>query len=144
MPLPLRYRVRRHSRGAPPAVHPPPVRPHVEELESRLAPSAGFNVPLITDPGVQQMPSVAVDPHDADHLVVVYMDYSLRTTGYAGIGVRVSHDGGATWQHSIAGHELQVPLPAGFDEGAGQPIVQFAPFDKQYQDRKSTRLNSSH
>jgi hypothetical protein len=103
--------------------------PRVEELESRLAPS---NLPLTADPGVQQMPSVAVDPHDPNHLVVVYMDYSLRATGYAGVGVRVSRDGGATWQHSFAGHELQVPLPAGFDEGAGQPIVQFAPFDKQY------------
>jgi hypothetical protein len=76
-------------------------------------------VPLTSDPGVQQMPSVAVDPHDPSHLAVAYMDYSLRTTGYAGIGVRVSHDSGATWQRSV------VPLPAGFDEGAAQPIAQF-------------------
>ncbi|HEX5273345.1 MAG TPA: hypothetical protein VFW33_22770, partial [Gemmataceae bacterium] len=107
-------------------------RPGVEELEPRLAPTAGVNVPLTTDPGVQQMPSLAVDPHDAGHLVVVYMDYSLLTTGYAGIGVRVSRDGGATWQDSFAGHKLQVPLPADFDPnhlGAAQPVVQFAPFD---------------
>jgi hypothetical protein len=76
-------------------------------------------VPLTTDPGVQQMPSVAVDPHDPSHLVVATMDYALRKTGYAGIGVQVSHDGGATWQRTA------VPLPAGFDEGAAQPIAQF-------------------
>jgi hypothetical protein len=36
---------------------------------------------LTTDAGVQQMPSVAVDPLDSDHVVVAYMDYSLVDTG---------------------------------------------------------------
>jgi hypothetical protein len=92
-------------------------RLHVEELERRLAPSA--NLPLTTDPGVQQMPSIAVDPHNAQHMVVAFMDRSLLSTGYTGIGVRVSQNGGATWQNSA------VPLPAGFDQGAAAPVVRF-------------------
>jgi hypothetical protein len=94
----------------------------VEELESRLAPSAAAlpaNVAVTTEPGVQQMPSVAVDPHDAAHLVVAYLDYSLPHTGYAGIGVAVSHDAGGTWQHT------SVALPAGFDQGAAAPVARF-------------------
>jgi hypothetical protein len=95
----------------------------VEDLEPRLAPSVaesfGVNVPITTDPGVQQMPSIAVDPHDAGHLVVSYMDYTLVHTGYAGIGVAVSHDGGTTWQHTA------VTLPAGFDQGAADPVARF-------------------
>jgi hypothetical protein len=74
------------------------------------------------------MPSVAVDPHDSKHqrLVIAYLDYTLinpgysSPTGYAGIGTQVSTDGGATWSNEVA-----VPLPLGFDEGAGSPIVQF-------------------
>jgi hypothetical protein len=77
------------------------------------------NVPLTSNPGVQQMPSVAVDPNDPSHIVVAYLDYSLLTTGYAGIGVAASKDGGATWQHT------SVTLPAGFDQGAATPIAQF-------------------
>jgi BNR/Asp-box repeat len=99
-------------------------RPHLEELESRLAPSAPptspVNVPLTTDPGVQQQPSLAVDPNDSQHVVVAFMDYSLLTTGYAGIGTMVSEDGGASWSKESA-----IPLPANFDEGAANPIVQF-------------------
>jgi hypothetical protein len=100
---------------------PTACRPCVEELESCLAPSAtvGTNVPVTTDASVQQMPSVAVDPHDASRVVVAYLDYSLVTTGYAGIGVAVSHDGGTSWQHT------SVPLPAGFDQGAATPVAQF-------------------
>src|SRR5262249_17477634 len=101
-------------------------RLQLEELESRLAPSVSglpdtalVNRPVTTDPGVQQMPSVAVDPHDADHVVIAYMDYSLVSTGYAGIAVAVSHDGGDSWQYSA------VPLPAGFDQGAANPITHF-------------------
>jgi hypothetical protein len=78
-----------------------------------------MNQAITADPGVQQMPSVAVDPHDASHLVVAYMDYSLLHTGYAGIGVAVSQDGGTTWQHS------SISLPAGFDQGAANPITRF-------------------
>src|SRR5438128_1502992 len=107
----------------PPGVRsrPQSCRLEVEELESRLTPSAGgtvgLNTPITTDPGVQQMPSVAVDPLDASHVVIAYMDRSLVSTGYAGIGVAVSHDAGTIWQHT------SVPLPAGFDEGAANPIT---------------------
>src|SRR5262245_49433114 len=73
-------------------------RLEVEELETRLTPSVtpafAVNTPVTTDPGVQQMPSVAVDPLDASHVVVAYMDYSLVDSGFAGIGVAVSHDAG--------------------------------------------------
>jgi hypothetical protein len=76
-------------------------------------------VPVTTDPGVQQMPSIVADPADPSHLVVAYLDYSLRTTGYAGVGVAVSHDSGTTWQRT------SVPLPGSFDQGAASPIAQF-------------------
>jgi hypothetical protein len=69
--------------------------------------------------GVQQDPSIAVDPADPDHIVVAYMDRTLVATGYAGLGVAVSTDGGATWRHT------SVPLPGGFDQGAAAPAVQF-------------------
>ena len=39
------------------------------------------------------MPSVAVNPLDADHVVVAYMDYSLVDNDYAGIGVAESNNG---------------------------------------------------
>ena len=91
--------------------------PYLEVVESRLAPSA--NVAITSNPGVQQMPSIAVDPRDADHLVTAYMDYSLLTTGYAGIGVAVSENGGVTWQ------DTSIPLPANFNRGAATPTVAF-------------------
>jgi hypothetical protein len=77
------------------------------------------NRAVTTDPGVQQMPSIAADPLDPTHLVMAYMDYSLLTDGYAGIAVAVSHDSGADWSYT------SVPLPAGFDQGAANPIVKF-------------------
>jgi hypothetical protein len=77
------------------------------------------NRAVTTNPGVQQMPSIAADPLDPTHLVLAYMDYSLLKTGYAGIGVAVSHDSGAEWQYT------SVPLPAGFNQGAANPIVRF-------------------
>lgn len=79
----------------------------------------GSNVAVTTDPGVQQMPSIAVDPLDSNHLAMAYMDRSLVTTGYAGIGVAVSRDNGVTWQRA------SVPLPPGFDQGAGNPTLRF-------------------
>jgi len=79
----------------------------------------GLNVAVTTDPGVQQMPSIAVDPLDSNHLAMAYMDRSLVTTGYAGIGVAVSRDNGVTWQRT------SVPLPPGFDQGAGNPTLRF-------------------
>ena len=84
-----------------------------------LLESVGANRAITTDPDVQQMPSVAVDPADPQHVVIAYMDRSLVTTGYAGIGVAVSRDGGSNWQHTA------VPLPSGFDQGAANPIVRF-------------------
>ncbi len=91
-------------------------------IASQLAPASAAaisNQAITADPGVQQMPSVAVDPHNSNHVVIAYMDYSLLRTGYAGIGVRVSTDGGAHWQST------SVPLPSDFDQGAADPTVQF-------------------
>jgi hypothetical protein len=82
-------------------------------------PPTARNQAVTQDAGVQQMPSVAVDPQDNRHVVMAYLDYALRTTGYAGLGVAVSDDSGTTWQHS------SVPLPAGFDQGAAAPNVRF-------------------
>jgi hypothetical protein len=77
------------------------------------------NGAVATGQGVQQSPSVAVDPTNPNHLVTAYMDYSLLTTGYAGIGVAVSNDGGKNWTNS------SIPLPAGFDQGAAAPTAAF-------------------
>ena len=70
------------------------------------------NQAVTTSPGVQQDPSIAVDPSNPNHIVVAYMDDSLVNTGYAGIGVAVSEDDGATWTYS------SVPLPSEFNQGA--------------------------
>ena len=83
------------------------------------------NVAVSSGAATQQDPSVAVDPTDSNHVVVAYMDYSLVSTGYAGIGVAVSEDGGKTWSPST------VPLPAGFNQGAADPTVQFGQFGGQ-------------
>ncbi len=77
------------------------------------------NQAVTTAPGIQQNPSIAVDPSNPNHIVVASMDYSLVNTGYAGIGVAVSEDDGATWTDS------SVPLPGGFNQGAAQPTVEF-------------------
>ncbi|MGD0389028.1 MAG: FG-GAP-like repeat-containing protein [Tepidisphaeraceae bacterium] len=84
-----------------------------------LASGISPNEAITTNPSVQQDPSIAVDPHNASHLVMSYMDYSLVTTGYAGIGVAVSEDGGDTWQTS------DIQLPSSFNQGAASPIVHF-------------------
>ena len=81
---------------------------------------ASVNRQITSDPGVQQMPSIAVDPLDGDHLVLAYMDHSLVSTpGYAGIGVSVSRDGGDTWE------ETALPVPVDFNQGAANPIARF-------------------
>ncbi len=81
------------------------------------------NQQLTTDSGVQQEPSIAVDPNNPDHIVVAYMDYNypspLVKTGYAGIDVQYSADGGMNWTTET------VTLPAGFDQGASNPIARF-------------------
>src|SRR5689334_4553417 len=47
----------------------------MEALEARrLLSVAPLNIPITLDPGVQQDPAIAVDPHDSSHLVVTYMD----------------------------------------------------------------------
>ena len=97
-----------------------------EQLEPRHLLSAASNLAITTNAGVQQMPSVAVDPLDPNHVVIAYMDYSLVKTGYAGIGVAVSHDGGNSWRTSDDSTDpIQLALPAGFDEGAANPTVKF-------------------
>jgi hypothetical protein len=77
------------------------------------------NQALTTNPGVQQNPSVAVDPTNGRHVVTAYLDYSLLHTGYAGIGIAVSYDNGTTWRYS------SVPLPANFAQGASDPEAHF-------------------
>src|SRR5262249_58644508 len=86
-----------------------------EQLEWRHLLAAGgvtpaiSNLAITTDPKAQQMPSLAVDPHDANHVVVAYMDYSLVTTGDAGIGVAgLAHGGGEGGDKTGAGAP---PLP---------------------------------
>ncbi len=80
---------------------------------------ANVNRAITTDAGVQQMPSVAVNPLDSQHVVIAYMDYSLLDTGYAGLAVSVSRDGGDTWLAEA------VPLPEHYQEGAANPTAQF-------------------
>jgi hypothetical protein len=113
------YLARLLARLAVPSPQPPAPAPQPPSGGSPPAAPGIVNEAVTTDPGVQQMPSVAVDPHDSQHVVIAYMDYSLVKTGYAGLGVAVSHDGGTTWQHSA------IPLPAGFDQGAANPITRF-------------------
>ena len=92
-----------------------------EALEQRrfLSSAAPSNIQITDDPGVQNQPSVAVDPATAKHIAVAYLDKSLFNTGYAGIGIASSTDGGKTWANS------SIPLPAGFDQGAAYPIAKF-------------------
>src|SRR5262249_14692801 len=82
--------------------------------------AAPGNLNVTNEPGAQQQPSLAVDPKDPNHVVMAYMDYSLVSTGYAGIGVVSSHDGGATWSA-----EQAIPVPADYAGAAGYPVVQF-------------------
>ena len=77
------------------------------------------NHAITTDAGVQQSPSIAVDPNDPTHLVVAYMDYSLVASGYAGIGISISRDSGRSWERD------SLKLPSDFDQGASDPIVKF-------------------
>src|SRR5438477_6057515 len=93
---------------------------YTEPLErGQLRSATVANIQVSSDPGVQDMPSIAVDPLDSKHLVVAYMDRSLVNTGYAGIGVAVSRDSGKTWTQSA------ISLPQPFDQGAANPITRF-------------------
>jgi hypothetical protein len=114
------YLARLLDRLAVPSPPPtPPPAPQPPSSGNPVAPAGIVDEAVTTGPGVHQNPSVAVDPADSQHVVVAYLDYSLLTTGYAGIGVAVSHDGGTTWAHT------SVPLPAGFTQGAADPEVHF-------------------
>src|SRR5262249_14161133 len=103
VPMPLTHRpwltavwsLTRRSRAAGARRKHPQRRLFLEVLEDRTLPATSL---LAAAAGAQLMPSVAVDPLDSNHVVAAYMDYSLTQTGYAGIGVAVSHDGGASWQ----------------------------------------------
>ncbi len=77
------------------------------------------NTSVASGAKVQQDPSIAADPTNASHLVTAFMDYSLSTTGYAGIGIATSFNGGATWSRG------SIPFPVGFDQGAASPTVVF-------------------
>ena len=111
----------RRTQGVRRATTPRHFAYSLEALERRrlLSQTVPLNVQVTSDPGVQQQPSLVVDPRDPQHVVIAYMDRSLVTTGYSGIGVSVSDDGGKTWSKS------PIPLPAGFDQGAATPIAKF-------------------
>src|SRR5215510_11616414 len=94
-------------------------RPILEVLEDRTLPSVSLLGALVSGPGAQQMPSIAVDPLNANHVVVAYMDSSLVNSGYAGVGVAVSHDGGQNWERT------SLPIPDDFSAGAADPVAQF-------------------
>lgn len=90
----------------------------------QVSPDAPSDEAVTNDAGVQQMPSIAVDPHDSKHVVMAFLDYNrqaegIANNGFAGVRVQVSHDGGATWQQTV------VPLNGNFSQAAGQPVVQF-------------------
>lgn len=72
------------------------------------------------DSAVQQQPTLAVNPIDDEHIVVVYQDASLLANGQNGVGVSVSFDAGVTWRRG------SVPLPAGFNDASDSPIVEFS------------------
>jgi hypothetical protein len=78
-----------------------------------------LNQAVSSGASVQQNPTIVADPTNPNHLATAYMDYGLVKTGYAGIGIAVSQDGGKTWTNS------SVPLPAGFDQGAAAPSLAF-------------------
>ena len=71
----------------------------IEALEQRCLLAAALlpNLPITTDPAVQQQPSIAADQNAPRRLAIAYMDYGLTNSGYAGIGVSASSDGGKTW-----------------------------------------------
>ncbi len=94
-------------------------RPILEVLEDRTLPSVSLFGPLVSGPGAQQMPSIAVDSHHPEHVVVAYMDTSLADTGHAGVGVSVTRDGGVSWQRTF------VALPSDQSGGAANPVARF-------------------
>jgi hypothetical protein len=98
----------------------------LEPLEDRTLPSASIlgtvipNTNVTNSASAQQEPSVAVDPNNPNHVVMAYMDYGLKTNGFAGIGVKVYDAVHNTWSA-----ESEVPLPADDNMAAGNPVVKF-------------------
>jgi hypothetical protein len=91
-----------------------------------LAPAVSFgNQAVSASTAVQINSSVVVDPTNSNHLVMAYTDYSLATTGYGGIGIAESTDGGTTWKHS------SLPLAATFPDYAGAADHATVKFDAQ-------------
>ena len=82
----------------------------------RPAPGTCRSPPTRACSRCRRSPSIRTTPATSS---IAYMDYSLLTTGYAGIGVAVSDDGGATWQHTSD------PPAGGLRPGGGHPIAQF-------------------
>src|SRR5580704_1503034 len=113
--------------GRRPSTYGPQSAPvRIERLEPRLmlssvvpATDGVLNEQITTNTAVQQSPSIATDPTNPEHIVVSYMDQSLVATGYEGIGVEVSENGGATWQTE------SISLPAAFAQGASSPTTVF-------------------
>ncbi len=91
-----------------------------------------------SDPAAQQQPSLAVNPLNANHLVMAYMDYGRKTNGYAGIGVAVSRDGGMNWTRTA------VPLPPNVDEAAGYPVVRFNHLGEVFLTFMATTFTGEH
>ena len=89
-----------------------------DRIES-IAGDSSTEKSLDDDLDVQQEPSVAVNPLDPLHVAVAYMDYSLVDTGYAGVRVANSYDGGESWTLS------EVPTPSEFAQGAAAPSALF-------------------
>jgi hypothetical protein len=89
-----------------------------------LAPAVTFGNHAVTTSSANQIdPSLAVDPLNAQHLVMAYTDYSLNTSGYGGVGVAESNDGGTTWNYSsvpVASFTTGGPTP-----GSGHATVAF-------------------
>jgi hypothetical protein len=88
-----------------------------------MAPVVPFgDLQITNNSGVQQQPSLAVDPTNANHLAMAYMDYAQPgvLAGYAGIAVIQSTNGGVTWTAPTP-----VPLLAGYDGAAGYPVARF-------------------
>lgn len=113
----------------------------VEFLEHRtyLTTSTGaefVNVAVADDPAIQNQPTLAVNPLDSQHVIVVYKDESQPVaTGQAGVGVSVSFDAGTTWSRG------SIDLPEGFDDASTAPVVEFAADGRVFVAFQATGLN---
>jgi hypothetical protein len=86
---------------------------------------ASDTTPAPFGPEPRNGPQAAVDPTNANHIVVVYNDYT--TAGQGGVstvGYAVSTDGGASWSASQLVHGL-LKIDGGAYEGADDPGIAF-------------------